>query len=167
METKDLTAVAALATQLGYPSTLDQLKRRWERVRSEPDRAVFVAERAAGAVIGWVDVHGVHGLSADPYAGIGGLVVDDAWRGHGVGRVLMAAAEQWAREQGYPEMRLRSNVTRHAAHAFYARLGYQVTKQSLAFCKTLTPAAGGEPASEASPDESGTAPPTANTTSPP
>lgn len=159
METNDLAVVAVLATQLGYPSTLDQLERRWERVRSDPDRAVFVAELATGEVVGWVDVHGVHGLAVEPYAAVAGLVVDEAARGQGVGRCLMAAAERWACEEGYQEIQLRSNVTRHAAHAFYARLGYQVMKRSLAFHKRLIPAISDERATAAPPESSGASPP--------
>lgn len=166
LETIDLAAVAALATLLGYPSTLDQLKGRWERVRNEPGRAVFVAELAAGEVVGWVDVHGVHGLATDAYALVAGLVVDEGVRGQGVGRSLMVAAERWAGEQGYQAIRLHSNVTRDAAHAFYARLGYQVMKQSLAFRKTLAAAASDDRATEASSANSGAASPLANMTIP-
>jgi GNAT superfamily N-acetyltransferase len=48
------------------------------------------------------------------------MVVDAGQRGRGVGKVLMAHAEAWARHRGLSSVALS---TRHAA-SFYERLGY-------------------------------------------
>ncbi len=65
------------------------------------------------------------------------MVVDAAHRGVGVGAALMARAEDWAREHGYNELRLRTNIVRTLAHRFYLRLGYRLDKTSHLFCKRL------------------------------
>ncbi len=54
-----------------------------------------------------------------------------------IGEALMRRVEQWARDAGYREMRLRSNVIRSGAHAFYRRIGYSTTKTSHIFWKAL------------------------------
>jgi len=54
-------------------------------------------------------------LEAKPRAEILGLVVDAAARQRGVGAALVDAAEQWARDHGFDELIVRSNVARPAA----------------------------------------------------
>jgi len=133
----DASAVARLATQLGYPSSADQIGSRWETVRSYPDAAALVATDSHGAVLGWIHVFGTRMLESDPVAEIGGLVVDESARGRGIGATLVAAAESWAKERGFPASTVRSNVIREEAHAFYRKLGYEPQKSQVKFRKTL------------------------------
>jgi GNAT superfamily N-acetyltransferase len=133
----DAPAVAALCGDLGYPATSEAIDRRLAAIAGDPDAAVLVAQAQDGAVIGWVHVRTLQLLQRDVCAEICGLVVDAAWRRHGIGGRLMAAAEDWARRRGVGVMRLRSNVIRDDAHRFYRRLGYADSKTSLLFTKTL------------------------------
>ena len=133
----DAPDLAELATQLGYPSTPEQIAKRLEGLAGKPDEnAVFVAE-LGGRVVGWVHVHLYLLLVDDREAEIGGLVVDAGVRGRGLGAQLMAAAEAWALEQGCSSVYLRSNTLRTAAHAFYKNLGYSLVKSQYAFRKVL------------------------------
>jgi GNAT superfamily N-acetyltransferase len=134
--TDDAEAVARLSDQLGYPSTREETTRRLLQVNGQSGHAVYVAE-GDGRLIGWVHVYVNHSLLADLPAEVAGLVVDENYRGHGLGRVLMERAELWAQEHGCRSVRLRSNVLRSRAHIFYERLGYRVIKSQKAFCKDL------------------------------
>ena len=58
-------------------------------------------------------------------------------RSAGVGAALLAAAEDWARAQGFATMRVRSNVIRERAHRFYEREGYMRIKAQAMFRKIL------------------------------
>jgi GNAT superfamily N-acetyltransferase len=136
MTAADVEQVAALCGQLGYPNTAADVTARFKALGARPPNAVFVAEEDS-RVLGWVHVQEVLTLEAGPWADLGGLVVHDAARGRGVGRLLVEAAEGWAVERGYPEMRVRSNVVRVEAHEFYRRLGYEVVKTQLNFRKAL------------------------------
>lgn len=133
----DLEAVAGLCGQLGYPSTPAEVERRLGQIEPSNDDGLFVAQDARGRVVGWVHVHGRALLVSDPYAEIGGLVVDGEARGQGVGRALMARAEAWAAEHGYGEVRVRSNTVREGAHRFYQQLGYRLVKSQHVFGKSL------------------------------
>ncbi len=134
---RDAERIAALAGQLGYPSTTHQVRRRIERIRGRPDHRALVAETADGEVVGWLHVFVSRLLESDSFAEIGGLVVDENHRGSGVGKLLMQHAESWARARGCRTVRLRSNVIRKDAHTFYTKLGYHVTKMQYAFAKKL------------------------------
>lgn len=89
------------------------------------------------SVCGWVHVRRMNTLESEPHAEIWGLVVDDGERSHGIGRDLLATAERWATGQGLSLVRVRSNVTRARAHAFYEREGYTIVKRQAVFEKRL------------------------------
>jgi GNAT superfamily N-acetyltransferase len=134
---EDAPAMAGLCGQLGYPSATDEVGRRLAVLLARPDHAVFVAEREGVGVVGWVHVYLSPLLERDLQSEIGGLVVDEAHRGLGAGRVLMAQAERWTAEHGGHAVRLRSNVIRKEAHEFYRRLGYEDIKTSHTFHKPI------------------------------
>ena len=73
-----------------------------------------------------------------PVGYIEGWWVDDDMRRHGVGRALLATAEDWARGMGYTEMAsdaLLDNLTSHAAHR---ACGYEEVERLVCFRKPLT-----------------------------
>jgi len=83
---------------------------------------VFIAERPDGSVCGYVEAgtrSHADGCETSPVGYIEAWYVDADVRRHGYGRALLAAAEQWAVEQGYSEMAsdaLLDNITSHEAH---------------------------------------------------
>src|SRR5215831_14109560 len=107
MEEGDLPRVAALTIQLGYPSTLEAIARRYRALVEDKACALYVAE-VDGTVAGWVYIRGVVLLEEDARAEVWGLVVDEQRRRQRIGEALMQAAEQWARAAGFREVRLRS-----------------------------------------------------------
>ena len=138
MRPEDTSAVAALTTQLGYPSTEDEIRRRYDLIKDRWDARVFVAQHAGTVIIGWIHVQATYLLECDARAEIWGLVVGEKARGSGVGRRLVEAAEEWALMRGLSVMALRSNNLRTEAQGFYEHLGYKVTKTQNAFRKNLT-----------------------------
>jgi GNAT superfamily N-acetyltransferase len=146
MAASDAEAVADLCTQLGYASSAAQVARRLSHLEGDPEHALFVAEAPEGRVVGWVHVHGVRLMESDPRAEIWGLVVDATSRRQGAGQALMRRAEEWAKQQGYTDVRLRSNTVRSEAHRFYQDLGYRITKTSYTLEKSLAEAEGSAPA---------------------
>ena len=139
----DAERLAALATELGYPSSREEIQARLTPLESDADHLVAVAEVQAeqdgedGRVVGWIHAYTSRLLETNPRAEIGGLVVDAKFRGEGVGRHLMRHAEDWARSRGLEAVYLRSNVIRQDAHRFYEGLGYKQIKTQHAFLKML------------------------------
>lgn len=136
MQSSDVSTVAGLCGQLGYPATVDQVADRWSLLASEAGQAVFVAVQA-GRVVGWLHVANRPLLEYDAGAEICGLVVDERNRGAGVGRALVSAAEEWAKESGLATIRVRSRIERDRAHKFYERDGYTRLKTQYVFEKPL------------------------------
>jgi len=132
----DAEAAAQLSAELGYPAELEEMRERIGVVNSSRDRVVYVA-CVANTVIGWLDVGIVHHLATGAHGEIGGFVVSPDYRSAGIGRKLITRAEQWVADQGILRMIVRSRITREAAHRFYLREGYTMTKTSAVFCKQL------------------------------
>jgi GNAT superfamily N-acetyltransferase len=149
IEPRDAAALVPLCGQLGYPATLQQVERRLPRLLGQPGQGLLGAETATGQLVGWVHVQSRTVFESDPFAEICGLVVDENARGHGVGRDLVAAAEQWAVAEGHTVIRVRSNVIRTATHRFYQNRGYTIVKSQISFTKPLTPGAPATPSSPA------------------
>jgi GNAT superfamily N-acetyltransferase len=139
----DATAAARLSGELGYPVSPEEMRRRIESLVGMPDHAVYVA-CISGEVVGWIHVSVSHHLQAEPRAEIGGLVVSSEARSRGIGRRLVAVAEEWALQHSLGGIVVRSRSTREAAHRFYLREGYTQTKTSAVFTKSIGAAGNGE-----------------------
>jgi PhnO protein len=132
----DAEAAAELSSQLGYPSSPGDLRKRIEELSHTTDRVAFAAV-VDGEMVGWIDAAMERHLQYAASAVIGGVVVREEMRGQGVGRRLCVEVEEWARSQSVPLVRVRSQIKREDAHRFYLRDGYQKVKTSLVFEKPL------------------------------
>lgn len=97
----------------------------------------FVAEMTNGEIAGWIHVIGMRFLQEDAFAEVSGLVVNANSRQRGVGKLLVEAAEEWARENGYTGIYVRSNTKRPEAPPFYQRIGYNRVKTQYVFHKSV------------------------------
>lgn len=135
----DAGEIAELGNQLGYDLGTPETAERIRRILSRNDQRVFVAE-VNRVIVGWVHAIFAEYFESEAFVLIGGLVVDKRHRRQGIAGMLMASAEEWARERGCFVVRLTSSSTRTAAHRFYERIGYEHIKTQYAFIKTLASA---------------------------
>jgi GNAT superfamily N-acetyltransferase len=132
----DAAALAELSGELGYPAEPDEIERRLAALPADDD--VWVAT-VGDQVVGWVHCSVRRTLVVEPHIEILGNVVGERWRGRGVGRALMAAAEQSASNHGVLVVRLRSGSHRDGAHAFYRAVGYREQKTQRVFVRVVDP----------------------------
>jgi aminoglycoside 6'-N-acetyltransferase I len=101
----------------------------------------FVAEDANTKVIGFVEVglrstaDGCDWARAVGY--VEGWYVAESHRRRGVGAQLIAAAENWAREQGCTEMASDTQIDNTQSLQAHLRLGYEIAERSILFRKGL------------------------------
>src|SRR4051812_40041293 len=123
----DGAALARLCTQLGYPTDAERMPARLERLAADINARAFVAASERD-VLGLATLHLRHTLNHDaPIAQITLLVVDETKRTRGTGRLLVAAAETWARAHGAKRINVTTALDRAGAHAFYERIGFMQT----------------------------------------
>jgi GNAT superfamily N-acetyltransferase len=133
----DWPAVAELLAELGRPDVLgreDEAEHRkaFEAYLERPDAVALVAVDD-GAVVGFADLEFRARLNFRvPQAWVPDLVVTERSRSSGVGKALLAEAEQRARERGCFALSLESATWRERAHAFYLREGMKHVSASFA-----------------------------------
>jgi len=132
---KDAEAMAGLLAELGYPTSASALPERRRAIAADGG-TVFLAVDSVDTAVGLASVARLSTLHADAsVAYITALVTSAVARGAGVGRALVAAAEQWARERGCVRLSVTSAEHRADAHAFYPRCGMPYSGRR--FSKTL------------------------------
>ena len=89
--------------------------------------AAFVCARPDGGLCGLVEVsikESAPGCTSERIGYLEAWYVDEAWRGRGVGRALVEAAEAWARAAGCTEMASDTSPLYPHSPAAHAAAGY-------------------------------------------
>ena len=110
--------VATLETEARTPAE----RREWMAARG-PRHPVLVAE-IDGAVTGWGSLNRFNPRPAYDHVVDLSVYVERAWRGRGVGGVVLAGLVERARTLGYHKMVLAAFPDNAAGMALYARLGF-------------------------------------------
>jgi GNAT superfamily N-acetyltransferase len=126
---RDAPEIAPILDQLGHgDSTPAQVRMRLTKLAQAGDRVLVAVFE--GRVVGVATVHVASLIHQDlPTARLMALVVDEASRGQGVGRLLVEEACRMARRAGCDRIELTSRLSRTGAHAFYERLGFTHTSK--------------------------------------
>ena len=134
----DLERVTALLREFGYPTTLSVMKERMQDMENDSLHCTLVAE-LDNEVVGMVGLRQISSYykQKECITEITALIVSEQLRGNGLGKRLVASAEEWARQQGCNQLFLRSGnrVERAPAHAFYRHIGFE--KSGYRFNKAL------------------------------
>jgi aminoglycoside 6'-N-acetyltransferase I len=124
-----------------FPGESDQeVEESMRSCRARSDAEVFVIERPNGSLAGYVEVGArsyADGCNTSPVGYIEAWYVDPDSRRSGHGRALLAAAEDWARRQGYREIASDALIDNHVSHLAHERSGYAVVDRVVQFRKSL------------------------------
>jgi GNAT superfamily N-acetyltransferase len=106
-------------------STLAEYEKVFERIWTDPNHKLFVAE-IEGRVVGAADLLVVPNLSHRglPWALIENVVIDESMRRKGFGRELVKHLIDVAKKSGCYKIGLSSDRKRAAAHRLYESLGF-------------------------------------------
>lgn len=121
---QDAATITALMTVLGYSSPEIDVKRRIAEHAASANSIVLVAE-SASHVVGVLSFHCAPMFHANGCLGrITSVVINPHHQQQGIGRALVAAAEDFGWAHGCTRIEVTSGDHRADAHAFYERLGY-------------------------------------------
>jgi aminoglycoside 6'-N-acetyltransferase I len=119
---------------------LDYLNYDLDDILADARRAVFIAARAGGKVIGFVEAslreYG-EGCETSPVGYIESWFVDEDLRGQGIGGMLVHTAENWARERGCTEMGSDTWLENQVSIEAHKKLGYEEAECLIHFVKKL------------------------------
>ena len=106
----------------------------------DTDYAVFVASGEDGVLVAFIEAglrdYG-EGCETSPVGYIEAWYVDEHIRGQKLGREMVYAAEQWAREKGCREMASDTWLENEASIAAHWKLGYEEADRLVHFVKRL------------------------------
>ena len=136
-EMTDIFALTELMNELGYDTTIDEMKIRFTSIQNHEDYKTFIATSNT-QVVGMVGMTKNYFYEQNGiYIRVVALVINYGFRQNGIGRKLMEASENWAREVGADTILLNcgNREERTIAQQFYQTLGYQI--KSSGFIKKL------------------------------
>ncbi|HEY6066733.1 MAG TPA: aminoglycoside 6'-N-acetyltransferase [Thermoanaerobaculia bacterium] len=103
---------------------------------------VLLAFDDSGEAVGFAELSirpYAEGCVTDRVAYLEGWYVVPAARRRGIGRALVAAAEEWAREQGCTELGSDALIENETSAAAHSALGFEETARIRCFRKELPP----------------------------
>ena len=146
------TQIIRLVTSADLPEWLRMRRLLWphadpqdlagelDAMMLNPMTPTFVAERDGGRLCGFLEAGTrpyADGCDTSPVGYIEGWYVDENLRGRGIGRALVAEAEDWAREQGCREMASDTAITNETGFKAHLALGYKEMERLVHFGKAL------------------------------
>lgn len=118
----------------GYDFDAEKTEERLDTLLNCPFYRLFVAE-SDGKTVGYIHCSDYACTYDEPLKNILALGILEPYRGRGIGKALIAAAENWAKADGAAGMRLVSGFNRTGAHRFYKACGYFDRKDQKNFMK--------------------------------
>lgn len=125
----DIVPFTELMTDLGYPSSLEEMKIRMERIEANPNYFTYVAILNE-TVVGMIGITFHHtNTNNNVKTQITSLVTKRNYRGQGIAKKLVRYVEEWSNSEGSDFIYLLSGISekRKDAHELYKHLGYEIT----------------------------------------
>jgi aminoglycoside 6'-N-acetyltransferase I len=123
-----------------WPHPADEHRQEMRDLASVSGFAGFIARNAAGAAVGFAEVFVrpfANGCTARPVPFLEGIWVAAPERGHGVGRALLLAVEDWCRGHGFSELGSDALIGNEASHRAHSAWGFAETERVVYFRKPL------------------------------
>ena len=96
------------------------------------DSEIFVAQEGNIGLSGFVQLYpSFCSVSAMPILILYDLYVDHSHRGKGIGRLLMNAARDFAKDNGFKRLELSTAKDNHIGQSLYESLGYELDEEFL------------------------------------
>lgn len=114
----------------------DQLEDKILDVLNHDDEKIFIAV-CDDEVIGYIYVNIYDVLYQEPIANVVSFILNMNKKHNGVGKTLIEAAENWAKDKGIKKARIVSDVNRTHGHSLFKKLGYVINETDFEFKKVL------------------------------
>lgn len=141
LEERDLSEWFRLRKGLWDELTEDEHKMEMLQIFDHTDtQLVVVADTGSGRLAGFLEASirpYVEDCHSDNVGYLEGWFVDAEFRGRGIGRALVRAAEEWARRKGSTEMASDAEIGNEVSLKAHERLGYVETSRLVHLRKDL------------------------------
>lgn len=139
-ETKDATAIAALACLLWPDNTIQEMTSEFETLISSRNASVFLAEHN-GIPVGFAQCQLRHdyveGTDTSPVGYLEGIFVREEYRRQGIAKSLLHACEAWSKAQGCTEFASDCELSNIESLHFHLALGFLEANRIICFTKQI------------------------------
>jgi len=111
-----------------------------DEILADPEQTVFVASRADGGLVAFIEASlrdYAEACETSPVGYIEAWYVDEHIRGQKLGREMVRAAEEWARQKGCAEMGSDTWLDNETSIAAHKKMGYDEVERLVHFLKRL------------------------------
>ncbi len=136
-ELSDLDALTDLALKLWPDNCRAELAAELEEILKKEDAAFFLAPNGAGFAQCQLRRDYVEGTEGSPVGYLEGIYVEESLRRRGLARNLLAACENWARQQGCREFASDCELANTQSLDFHLALGFREANRIICFTKKL------------------------------
>ena len=137
---RDIPDVASMAGCIWHSATLQELEADFEGLVKSGDAAVFLAfsgSIACGFAQCGLRQDYVEGTHSSPVGYLEGIYIKPEYRKCGCAKLLLAACESWAREQGCAEFASDCELTNEDSLRFHLNVGFREANRIICFTKKL------------------------------
>ncbi len=121
---------------LGYDYSIEDTKKQLANLLNDPNHKIYVAVMK-DYVTGYIHANNYDLLYERPLKNVLGIAVNANYRKNGIGKKLLTAVENWAKDTDAFGVRLTSGIARVDAHSFYRACGYIEIKEQKHFKKEI------------------------------
>lgn len=136
----DLATVAALAARLWPDHTPAEMRTEFIDTLAKKDVAIFLVydrETAIGFAQCGLRHDYVEGTESSPVGYLEGIYVEESHRLRGYARLLLAACEVWAKEQGCAEFASDCELHNQESLHFHMNVGFEEVNRIICFVKKI------------------------------
>ena len=137
---EDAAVVAELAVKMWTEHTIAELAEDLRGLMSSPECAVFIMY-SGDTPIGFAQCQLRHdyveGTASSPVGYLEGIFVEGSHRRQGCARKLLAACEEWTKEQGCSEFASDCELTNAESLAFHLKMGFIEANRIICFTKDI------------------------------
>lgn len=137
---KDITAVAEMAITMWENNSLEEMEAEFRELIRSAEAQVFAAyiqDVPAGFAQCQLRHDYVEGTDSSPVGYLEGIFVKEEYRKQGCARELLAACEQWAKEQGCAEFASDCELNNQDSFRFHMSMGFEEANRVICFTKKL------------------------------
>lgn len=137
---KDITAVAEMAITMWENNSLEEMETEFRELIRSAEAQVFAAyiqDVPAGFAQCQLRHDYVEGTDSSPVGYLEGIFVKEEYRKQGCARELLAACEQWAKEQGCAEFASDCELNNQDSFRFHMSMGFEEANRVICFTKKL------------------------------
>ncbi len=136
----DAKTVAALSVRLWPDHTAEEMEAELCELLADENCAVFLSE-TDGKAVGFAQCQLRHdyveGTGSSPVGYLEGVYVAEPYRNKRIAAALLAACEDWAREQGCTEFASDCELTNTESLRFHLAAGFTEANRIICFVKEL------------------------------